>query len=104
MEDLVELFPGEVLMQARGQNRRNCLRLKNGTRVTVRTCRRKKTKYKAPTWVLPQSREKRLITLLVCVNPENTAPELAYVLPPIANRHPVSFSEDHSWLKIRNTA
>jgi DNA invertase Pin-like site-specific DNA recombinase len=101
MESLVKLFSGEVLIQLRGPkpNRRNCLRLRNGTRVTIRTCRRKKTKYKGPTWVLPPSCEKRLITLLVCVNPENTAPDLMYVLPPIANRCPVSFSEDHSWLK-----
>ena len=98
MENLVKLFPDEVSIQTRGPNRRNCLRLINGTRVTVRTCRRKKTKYKAPTWVLPESREKHLITFLVCVNPENTAPELMYVLPPIANRCQVSFSEDHSWL------
>jgi hypothetical protein len=101
MENLVKLFHGEVSIQTRGPkpNRRNCLRLRNGTRVTVRTCRRKKTKYKGPTWVLPPSCEKRLITLLVCVNPENTAPELMYVLPPIANRCPVSFSKEHSWLK-----
>ena len=101
MESLVKLFHGEVFIQTRGPkpNRRNCLRLRNGTRVTVRTCRRKKTKYKGPTWVLPPSCEKRLITLLVCVNPENTAPELMYVLPPIANRCPVSFSKEHSWLK-----
>jgi DNA invertase Pin-like site-specific DNA recombinase len=101
MENLVKLFPGEVFIQTRGPepNRRNCLRLRNGTRVAVRTCRRKKTKYKGPTWVLPPSCEKRLITFLVCVNPENTALEAMYVLPPIANRCPVSFSEDHSWLK-----
>ena len=101
MESLVKLFQGEVYIQTRGPkpNRRNCLRLRNGTRVTVRTCRRKKTKYKGPTWVLPCSCEKRLITLLVCVNPENTAPELMYVLPPIANRWPVSFSEEHSLLQ-----
>jgi DNA invertase Pin-like site-specific DNA recombinase len=101
MENLLKLFPGEVFIRTRGPepNRRNCLRLKNGIRVAVRTCRRKKTKYKGPTWVLPPSCEKRLITFLVCVNPENTAPELMYILPPLANRCPVSFSEEHSWLK-----
>lgn len=99
METLVELFPGEVSIQTRGPVRRNCLRLRNGIRVAVRACRRKKTKYKGPSWVLQGAREKRLITLLVCVNPENTAPELIYVLPPIANRSQVSFSDDHSWFK-----
>lgn len=100
MESLVNLFKGEVFIQPRPRpNRPDCLRLRDGTKVTVRTCRRKKTKYKAPTWVLPPSCEKRLLTLLVCVNPQNTLPELMYVLPPIANRLQVSFSEDHSWLK-----
>jgi DNA invertase Pin-like site-specific DNA recombinase len=100
MESLVRTFPGQLSIQTRrGPNRRNCLRLSNGTRVAVRTCRRKKTKYKGPTWVLPPSREKRIITLLICANPENTASELMYVLPPIANRCPVSFSAEHSWLK-----
>ncbi|MGA3106379.1 MAG: recombinase family protein [Terriglobales bacterium] len=48
MERLVDLFDGDLFIQTRGPkpNRRNCLRLKNGIRVAVRTCRRKKTKYK----------------------------------------------------------
>jgi hypothetical protein len=33
------------------------------------------------------------------VKPDNSEPEFMFVLPPIANRCPVSFSEDHSWLK-----
>ena len=101
LKALVDLFPDEVSIQTRGAkpNRRNCLRLKNGTRISVRTCRRKKTKYKGPTWVLPPYCEKHLITLLVCVNPENSEPELMYVMPPIANRCPVSFSAEHSWFK-----
>jgi len=101
MERLVDLFDGDLFIQTRGPkpNRRNCLRLKNGIRVAVRTCRRKKTKYKGPTWVLPPSCEKRLITLLIWLNLENTAPDLMFVLPAIANRYSVSFSEEHSWLK-----
>jgi len=99
MENLVQLFAGEVSIQTRGPVRRNCLRLRNGTRVAVRACRRKQTKYKGPTWVLQGTREKGLITLLVCVNQENTAPEFMYVLPPIANRCQVSFSDDHSWFR-----
>jgi DNA invertase Pin-like site-specific DNA recombinase len=99
MESLVCLFPGEVSIQTRGPIRRNCLRLKNGTRVAVRACRRKKTKHKGPSWVLQGAREKRLITLLVCVNPDNTAPELIYVLPPIANRRQVSLFDGHSWFR-----
>ena len=56
-------------------------------------------KVQRPTWVLPPSCEKRLITLLICLNLENTAPDLMFVLPAIANRYSVSFSEEHSWLK-----
>ncbi len=99
MESLVKLFPGEVSIQMRGRFRRNCLRLRDGTRVTVRTCRRVKKMYKGPSWILPASRDKLLITLLVCVNAENTASEFMYVLPRIANRRQVTLSDDHSWFK-----
>lgn len=101
MENLVGLFPGEVSIQTRGPGRRDCLRLKDGTRVAVRVCRCRKNKYRGSTWILQGARsEKRLISLLVCLNPDNTAPpDFIYVLPPIANRRPVVFSLDHSWLK-----
>ena len=100
MEELVGLFPGEVSIQTHGPVRRNCLRLKDGTRVAVRACRSRKNKYKGSTWILQVPRnEKRLISLLVCLNANNTAPDFIYVLPPIANRRAVAFSLCHSWLK-----
>jgi len=100
METLVRLFPGEVSIQTRGPVRRDCLRLKDGTRVAVRACRSRKNYYKGSAWILQSARsEKRLISLLVCVNETNTAPDFIYVLPPIANRCAVVFSLDHSWLK-----
>src|SRR5208282_2741677 len=100
MENLVELFPGEVAIQTRGPIRRDCLRLKDGTRVAVRACRSQTKAYKASTWILQSARsEKRLISLLVCLNATNTAPDFIYVLPPIANRCAVVLSLDHSWLK-----
>jgi len=100
MENLVELFPGEVSIQTRGPIRRNCLRLKDGTRVAVRACRSQTKEYKGSTWILQSARsEKRLIALLVCLNANNTAPDFIYVLPPIANRCAVVLSLDHSWLK-----
>src|SRR5260221_14010971 len=40
-----------------------------------------------------------MISLLVCLNPTNTAPDFIYVLPPIANRCAVVLSLDHSWFK-----
>ena len=100
MENLVGLFPGEVSIQTRGPIRRDCLRLKDGTRVAVRACRNRKNNYKGSTWILQVAgSEKRLISLLVCLNADNTAPDFIYVLPPIANRCAVVLSLDHSWLK-----
>lgn len=100
MQNLVELFPGEVSIQTRGAIRRDCLRLKDGTRVAVRACRSRKNNYKGSTWILQDARsEKRLISLLVCLNANNTTPEFIYVLPPIANRCAVVLSLDHSWFR-----
>jgi DNA invertase Pin-like site-specific DNA recombinase len=100
METLVRLFPGKVSIHTRGPIRRNCLRLKNGTRVAVRACRRRKNNHKGPTWILQRARnEERMISLLVCVNADNATPDHIYVLPPIANRSAVVLSLDHSWLK-----
>jgi DNA invertase Pin-like site-specific DNA recombinase len=100
MDTLVSLFPGEVSIQSRGPIRRDCLRLKGGTRVAVRACRRRKNNHKGPTWILQSVRsENRMISLVVCVNANNTAPDFIYVLPPIANRGAVALSLDHSWLK-----
>jgi len=100
MDTLVRLFPGEVSIQTRGPISQNCLRLKDGTRVAVRACRSRKNYYKGSAWILQGARsEKRLISLLVCLNATNTAPDFIYVLPPIANRCAVVLSLDHSWFK-----
>jgi DNA invertase Pin-like site-specific DNA recombinase len=100
MESLAELFPGEVSIQTRGPVRRNCLRLRDGTRVAVRACRSRKNNYKGSTWILQVAgSEKRLISLVLCLNASNTAADFIYVLPPVANRCAVVFSLDHSWLK-----
>lgn len=100
MEKLVTLFPGEVSILARGPIRRDCLRLKDGTRVAVRACRRRKNNHKGPTWILQGARnEKRLMSLLMCLGADNTTPDLIYLLPPIANRGAIVLSPDHSWLK-----
>jgi len=100
MNCIVREFRGEVSIQTRGlYPRRNCLRLKNGTRVAVRTCSCRVNKYKGPTWVLPEVcwREDRMVTLLVALNVGNTSAEFLYVVPPIANRREVRLSRNHSW-------
>lgn len=100
MEDIVQLFPGEVSIQKRGPVHRNCLRLKRGTRVAVRACRCVINKYKSPTWILqPARRDKRLVTLLIALNSKNTAPDFLFMLPPISNRCQVAFSRTQSWFK-----
>jgi DNA invertase Pin-like site-specific DNA recombinase len=100
MEKIAEQFPGEVAIQTRGPIRRNSLRLKNGIRVAVRVCRNRKNNYKGSTWILQAAgSEKRLISLLVCLNENNIDADYIYVLPPIANRCAVVLSQDHSWLK-----
>jgi hypothetical protein len=100
MESLVELFPREISIHTRGSVRRNCLRLRNGNRVAVRVCRRVNNVTNGPVWILqPARREKRLISLLGCLNADNSAMEMVYVLPPIANRGQVRISRNHSWFK-----
>jgi DNA invertase Pin-like site-specific DNA recombinase len=100
MDILVKQFAGEVSIQTRGSSRRDCLRLKDGTRVAVRACRRRTNNHKGPTWILQGVRkEKRLISLLLLVSADNATTDHIYVLPPIANSAAVVLSADHSWLK-----
>ena len=100
MESLVRFFPGEVSILSRGPRHRNCLRLRDGTRVAVRACRCLPNVTNGPIWMLqPVRREKKLISLLVYVNADNTAADFLCVLPPIANRGQVRMSPNHSWLK-----
>ncbi len=100
MESLVDLFPREISIQTRGPIRRNYLQLRNGSRVAVRVCRRLRNVLNGPIWILqPARREKRWISLLGCMNADNTATELVYLLPPIANRGQVRISRNHSWFR-----
>lgn len=100
MDRLVNMFPGEVSILSRGAIRKDCLRLKNGTRVGVRVCRSKTMVIQGQVWIMrPAGLDKRLVSLVAGMNADNTALELFYVLPPIANRCQVNVSLNHKWLK-----
>jgi DNA invertase Pin-like site-specific DNA recombinase len=100
MESLARLFNGEVSIQNRGPIHRNYLCLKDGTKISVRACRRVRSVFNGPTWILqPVKREGRMVTLLALVNEDNTAFALVHVLPPIANRGQVRITRNHSWLR-----
>jgi DNA invertase Pin-like site-specific DNA recombinase len=100
MDRIVGMFPGEVSIQDRGPIRRNCLRLKAGTRVAVRACRRLRSVFNGATWMLqPVKGEGRMMTVLALINADNTDFELVYVLPAIANRGQIRITREHSWLR-----
>jgi hypothetical protein len=97
---LVHMFSGDVSIFSRGPICKDCLRLKNGTRIGVRVCRSKTTVILSQVWGMqPAGLDKRLVSLVAGTNADNTALELFYVLPPIANRCQVTVSPNHRWLK-----
>jgi hypothetical protein len=100
MDRLVNMFPGEVSILSRGPICKDCLQLKNGTRVGVLVCRSKTMVIQGQVWIMrPAGLDKRLVSLVAGMNADNTALELFYVVPPIANRCQVNVSPNHKWLK-----
>jgi len=100
MQRLVQMFPGEVSILARGPIRRNCLKLKNGIRVAVRACLCVNRATKGQTWIMqPAGIEERLLVLMAMMNTGNTDFETVYVLPPIANRFTLRLSLDSKLLR-----
>jgi DNA invertase Pin-like site-specific DNA recombinase len=100
MYRLVHMFPGDVSIFSRGPICKDCLRLKNGTRIGVRVCRSKTMVIQGQVWVMqPAGLDERLVSLVAGTNADNTALELFYVLPPIANRCQVNVCLNHQWLK-----
>jgi hypothetical protein len=63
MDRLVNMFPGEVSVLSRGPIRKDCLRLKNGTRIGVRVCRSKTMVIQGQLWIMrPAGLDKRLVS------------------------------------------
>jgi DNA invertase Pin-like site-specific DNA recombinase len=99
MQRLVDMFPGRVSVFSWARRRRNCLRLKNGSRVAVRVCRSIKL-VKGRMWALQASRDERCrLTLVAGMNPDNTAVETFYLTTRLKNRCKVHITEDSVWLK-----
>jgi len=100
VQQLVEMFPGRVSVFSWAWRRRNCLRLKNGTKVAVRICRSIKLVTKGRMWVLQAARNERCrITLLAGMNPENTSIEAFYLTTRLKNPSKVHITENSEWLR-----
>ncbi len=100
MQQLVEMFPGRVSVFSWAWRRRNCLRLKNGTKVAVRVCRSIKLVTKGRMWVLQAARDERCrITLVAGMNPENAALEAFYLTTRLKNPCKVHITENSEWLE-----
>ena len=100
MQQLVEMFPGRVSVFSWAWRRRNCLRLKNGTKVAVRVCRSIKLVTKGRMWILQAARDERCrITLVAGMNPENAALEALYLTTHLKNPCKVHITENSEWLE-----
>jgi hypothetical protein len=100
MQQLVEMFPGKVSVFSWAWRRRNCLRLKNGTKVAVRVCRSIKLVTKGRMWVLQAARDERCrITLVAGMNPDNTAIEAFYLTTRLKNSCKIHITENSEWLE-----
>ena len=100
MQQLVEMFPGKVSIFSWAWRRRNCLRLKNGTKVAVRVCRSTKLVTKGRMWVLQAARDERSrITLMAGMDPENAVPETFYLTTRLKNRCKIHIAENSEWLQ-----
>jgi hypothetical protein len=94
------MFPGRVSVFSWAWRRRNCLRLKNGTKVAVRVCRSIKLVTKGRMWILQAARDERCrITLVAGMNGENAALEAFYLTTRLKNPCKVHIAENSEWLE-----
>ncbi len=100
MQQLVEMFPGKVSIVLRGGPRRNCLKLRDGTRVSVRACRSIDLVTKGRMWVLQAAKgEPSRLTLMAGMNSHNTCFEEFYVAPGFANHSKIHIAASCEWLR-----
>jgi len=100
MEQLVEMFPSRVSVFSWAWRRRNCLRLRNGTKVAVRVCRSIKLVTKGRMWVLQAARDERCrLTLMAGMNPTNDALEAFYLTTRLKNPCKIHITENSEWLQ-----
>jgi DNA invertase Pin-like site-specific DNA recombinase len=100
MHQLGEMFPGRVSVSSRSKRDRNWLKIKNGPEVAVRICRSIHMARTGRMWLLQASEgERRRVTLMAGMNPENTALEVFFVTGQMKNRNKIHISETHDWLR-----
>lgn len=100
MQQLVEMFPGLVSICTKSKNYRSWLKFKSGLEVAVRVCRSIQLARTGRMWVLHAAKgERRRVTLMAGMNPENTALEAFFVTGQMKNRNLVHISETHDWLQ-----
>jgi Recombinase len=100
MQQLVSMFPGKVSIVLRGGPRRNCLKLRDGTRVSVRACRSINLVTKGRMWVLQAAKgEPSRLTLMAGMNSHNTCFEEFYVAPGFANHSKIHIAASCEWLR-----
>jgi DNA invertase Pin-like site-specific DNA recombinase len=100
MNQVVQTFPNEVFVHARGPVQRNCLRLKNGRKIAVRVCRSRPVGILGHVWVLHQpGRDKGLISLMAGASTDNKTLEAFYILPPFSSTREVQLFAGHKWLR-----
>ena len=98
MEQLTQKFPGKISVCHPGGSRLDCLKLRNGTRISVRACRSLNMASRGRVWALQKANGIHCrITLLAALNPENTAFEKFYLLPRIQNRQRIHLSPAGKW-------
>ncbi len=101
MQQLVEMFPGQVSMPSGSWRYRNWLKLKDGPQVAVRVCRSIHLKRKGRMWVLQATKEeRRRVTLMAGMNAENTAIEVYFVTGQLKNRSKLHITDCHEWLQM----
>jgi hypothetical protein len=99
MQQLVNIFPGNVSIVSRGGPRRNCLRLRDGTRVSVRACRSINLVTKGRMWVLQAAKgERSRLTLMAGMNSQNTSFEEFYVAHRFENHSKIHIAASCEWL------
>jgi DNA invertase Pin-like site-specific DNA recombinase len=100
MQQLVTLFPDKVSIVLRGGPRRNCLKLRDGTRVSVRACRSINLVTKGHMWVLQAAKgERSRLVLMAGMNSQNTSFEEFYVAHRFENRSKIHIAPSCEWLR-----
>jgi DNA invertase Pin-like site-specific DNA recombinase len=102
MQRLEQMFPGEIAVRSKGGRTRSWLRLRNGTKVSVRVCLQVAHVATRPAWQLRAVRgESRWIALVVLMNRDNTQFEDFFVFKSVRDCG-AYVRTDSPWLRQGN--